>query len=66
LAGGEIDRAHAVIAQLGDEEALPPQIDREVIDAAAHLTKQDFGFERERRFRGLSFTGETQAYSRCH
>jgi len=48
LAGSQIDRAHAVITELGDEEALPPQIDRQVIDAAAHFTKQDFGFERER------------------
>jgi hypothetical protein len=37
-----------------------------VIDAAARLTKQDFGFEREGQFRGLSFSGDAQAYSRRH
>nr|WP_246752010.1 hypothetical protein [Bradyrhizobium diazoefficiens] len=45
---GEIDNADAIIAKLGNEQSLPLQIDRHVIDSAAHVAEQNLGFELKR------------------
>ena len=47
---GQIDDADTVIAKFGDEQPLPLHIDRHVIDAAAHIAEQNFGFELKRSF----------------
>jgi hypothetical protein len=51
LARLEIDHAEAVIAKLGDEQPLPREIGRHVIDAALDGAERNFGFELERRRR---------------
>src|SRR5262245_13195017 len=48
LARIQIDDRDAVVAELGNEEALPGQIDREVIDAAGDLAERNLGFELQR------------------
>src|SRR5262245_2316434 len=48
LARVQIDDRDAVIAELGNEETLPGQIDREVIDAAGDLAERNLGFELQR------------------
>jgi hypothetical protein len=45
LARIQIDDRDAIIAELSNEETLPGQIDREVIDAAGDLAKRNLGFE---------------------
>jgi hypothetical protein len=45
----EVDDAHRVVAEFCDEESLAPQIDGEVIDAAAHDTQADSFLQLERR-----------------
>src|SRR5229473_5541470 len=51
----EIDNSNGIIAQLGNEQSLPLQIDRHMVDAAAHVAQRNFGFELERTcIRGLS------------
>ena len=45
--GLEIDHAHRVIAQLGDEQPLVIEIDRQVIDPSAHIAERDFSLELE-------------------
>ena len=45
---GEIDNSQGIVAQFGNEQSLPLQINRHVIDAAAHLAQRDFGLELER------------------
>jgi hypothetical protein len=37
----QIDDAQAVVAQLGDEQPLPLQIDAEMVDPAADLAERD-------------------------
>src|SRR6266446_4815881 len=44
---GEIDNSQGIVAQFGNEQSLPLQINRHVIDAAAYHTQWDFGFELE-------------------
>src|SRR5215469_11880099 len=41
----QIDHAEAVVAELGDEQALTLRIDAEMIDAAAHFTERDLRLE---------------------
>jgi hypothetical protein len=51
----EIDNSNGIIAQFGNEQTLPLQINRHVINPAAHVAQRDFGFELERTcIRGLS------------
>src|SRR5216684_3639796 len=42
---GQVDNADAVIAEFGHEKSLPLQIDRHVIDPAAHIAERDLGFK---------------------
>src|SRR6185437_10891440 len=53
-AGLEVDDADAVIAKLGDEEALTREVDGEVVDPAFDRAERDLCFEDERRLRGRS------------
>ena len=53
LAGRKINHAQAIVAELGDKQPLALQIDAEVIDTAAYLTKRDLRLEHERRARRL-------------
>jgi hypothetical protein len=45
----EIDNADSVIAELGDEESLPRQVNRQVIDSTAHFAERDLGFQLQGR-----------------
>jgi hypothetical protein len=49
---GQIDNADAVISKFGDEQPLPLQIDRHVVDAAPYVAQQDLGFELQRALVG--------------
>jgi len=42
LARRQIDHAHAVIAELRDEQPPTRQVDTQVIDPAAYLAERDF------------------------
>ena len=44
----EVDDPDGVVAELGNEEPLPRQINRHVIDSAAHFAERNFGFELQR------------------
>lgn len=41
----QIDDADAVVTQFGNEQALPFDVNRHVIDAAAHPAKGNLGLE---------------------
>ena len=47
--GREIDRVHAIVAELGDEKAPVRDIDGHVIDSTRHPAKGDRRFENEHR-----------------
>ncbi|MEH2570279.1 hypothetical protein [Bradyrhizobium sp. AZCC 2289] len=44
----KIDDANGVIAQFGNEQTLPLQVDGHVIDAATHVAQHNFGLELKR------------------
>jgi hypothetical protein len=48
LARSKIDYAQAVVAELGDEQPLPGEVDREVVDPAADLAERDLLLKRQR------------------
>jgi hypothetical protein len=48
FAGSKIHDPQAVVAELGHVQPLPAEIDREVVDPTAHVTKGDFPLEDER------------------
>jgi hypothetical protein len=45
LARCQIDHAEAVVAELGNKQPLPLQIDPEVINATAYISERDLGLE---------------------
>jgi len=50
----EIDNSNGIIAQFGNEQALPLQINRHVVDPATDVAKRNLGFELQRsRVQGL-------------
>ena len=46
----EVDDPDAVIAKFGNEESLPRQINRHVVDPTAHFAEWNLGFEQQRSF----------------
>jgi hypothetical protein len=44
----EIDDAEAAVAELGHEQALPGEVDGEMVDPAPYLAQRDLALKRER------------------
>ncbi len=48
----EVDDADSVVAELGDEKALAPEVDREMIDPARDRPKRNLALQNQRRICG--------------
>jgi hypothetical protein len=62
LACGKIHHAQAIVAQLRDEQPVPGEVDRQVVDAAADLAKRDLALQHKRLCR-TGCRGPPQAWA---